>query len=185
MDVCKLHCIIWKFGLHYAKRSTMSWVVVIPKEGWAGNPSTDFLDFFFFFFFFWNFYFFFFKSVAYQKKGGRGPAHPSFFWYDNDSGHCIIWPFGLRHTKKVPNGLSWCHNTRTGGGIPSCGVTPTRYFRELFVWNHRFMHPCPLDFKQLYNTCNRIIVKRIKEGSLFCTDHCVSLEDTGNPRRQP
>ncbi len=27
------------------------------------------------------------KSVSYQKKGGRGPARPSFFWYDNDSGH--------------------------------------------------------------------------------------------------
>ncbi len=25
------------YGLHYAKRSLMSWVVVIPKEGWTGN----------------------------------------------------------------------------------------------------------------------------------------------------
>ncbi len=24
------------------------------------------------------------KSVSYQKKDGRGHAHPSFFWYDND-----------------------------------------------------------------------------------------------------
>ncbi len=24
------------------------------------------------------------KLVAYQKKDGRGHAHPSFFWYDND-----------------------------------------------------------------------------------------------------
>ena len=23
------------------------------------------------------------KSVSYQKKDGRGHAHPSFFWYDN------------------------------------------------------------------------------------------------------
>ncbi len=27
------------------------------------------------------------KPVSYQKKGGRGHAHPFFFWYDNDSGH--------------------------------------------------------------------------------------------------
>ncbi len=27
------------------------------------------------------------KSVSYQKKYGRGPTCPSFFWYDNDSGH--------------------------------------------------------------------------------------------------
>ncbi len=26
-------------GPHYAKRSLMSWVVVIPKEGWARDPS--------------------------------------------------------------------------------------------------------------------------------------------------
>ncbi len=26
------------------------------------------------------------KSVSYQKKGGRGPARPSFICYDNDSG---------------------------------------------------------------------------------------------------
>ncbi len=25
--------------------------------------------------------------MSYQKKGGRGPARPSVFWYDNDSGH--------------------------------------------------------------------------------------------------
>ncbi len=24
------------------------------------------------------------KSASYQKKDGRGPARPSFFWYDND-----------------------------------------------------------------------------------------------------
>ncbi len=24
------------------------------------------------------------KLVSYQKKDGRGPARPSFFWYDND-----------------------------------------------------------------------------------------------------
>ncbi len=24
------------------------------------------------------------KSVSYQKKDGRGYAHPSFCWYDND-----------------------------------------------------------------------------------------------------
>ncbi len=38
--------------------------------------DTDFLDFFGVE-----------KSVSYQKKGGRGHARPSFFWYDNDSGH--------------------------------------------------------------------------------------------------
>ncbi len=27
------------------------------------------------------------KSVSYKKNGGHGHAHPSFFWYDNDSGH--------------------------------------------------------------------------------------------------
>ena len=27
------------------------------------------------------------KSVSYQKKGRRGHRRPSFFWYDNDSGH--------------------------------------------------------------------------------------------------
>ncbi len=27
-----------------------------------------------------NFFFFFSMSVSYQKKGGRGPARPSFFW---------------------------------------------------------------------------------------------------------
>ena len=32
-------------------------------------------------------HFFFEKSVSYQKKGGRGHKHQSFFWYDNDSGH--------------------------------------------------------------------------------------------------
>ncbi len=27
------------------------------------------------------------QFISYQKKSGRGPARPSFFWYDNDSGH--------------------------------------------------------------------------------------------------
>ncbi len=31
------------------------------------------------------------KSMSYQKKDGRGPLHPSFFWYDNNSGH--LGPF--------------------------------------------------------------------------------------------
>ena len=26
-------------GLRFAKRSPMSWVVVIPKEGWTGNEK--------------------------------------------------------------------------------------------------------------------------------------------------
>ena len=47
--------------------------------------DTDFLDFFGVE-----------KSVSYQKKGGRGHARPSFFWYDNDSGHkgpfCMTLP---------------------------------------------------------------------------------------------
>ena len=42
--------------------------------------DTDFLDFFFWIFFS------FFKSVSYQKKDGQ-VTRPSFFWYDNDSGH--------------------------------------------------------------------------------------------------
>ncbi len=46
--------------------------------------DTNFLEFFGIFFFF---FFFCEKSVSYQKKGGRGPACPSFFWYDNDSGY--------------------------------------------------------------------------------------------------
>ncbi len=33
---------------------------------------------------FWLHFFF---SVQYQVKGERGHTHPSFFWYDNDSGH--------------------------------------------------------------------------------------------------
>ncbi len=48
-------------GLQYAKRSLMSKI---------------FLDFFSFLE----------KSVSFQKKGGRGPARPSLFWYDTDSG---------------------------------------------------------------------------------------------------
>ena len=35
---------------------------------------------------FWMFFFCFEKSVSYQKKDGR-ITRPSFFWYDNDSGH--------------------------------------------------------------------------------------------------
>ena len=52
----------------------MSGVVVIPNEGRYDtdlskkNPKKS-------------------RKVLYQKKGGRGPAHPSFFWYDTDSGH--------------------------------------------------------------------------------------------------
>ena len=30
--------------------------------------------------------------MSYQKKGGRGHARPSFFWYDNDSGHYGPFP---------------------------------------------------------------------------------------------
>ncbi len=70
------------YGLHYTKRSLMSWVIVIPKEG----QNQKFSNFF-------NYK----KSVSYQKKGGRcagpygpgSPARPSFFWYDNDSGHNV------------------------------------------------------------------------------------------------
>ena len=48
------------------------------------GTGADFLDFFFF----WNFFLFFSeKSLSYQKKAGRGHAHPSFLWYDNDSDH--------------------------------------------------------------------------------------------------
>ena len=71
-------------GQRKVKRSLMSWVVVIPKEGRAlvatptlllvwhrllkknlkfKNKNSK-------------------KSVSYQKS-----ARPSFFWYDNDSGH--------------------------------------------------------------------------------------------------
>ncbi len=42
-------------GVPYPKRSLMSWVVVIPKEGWTGYPSILLLV-----------------------------TRPSFFWYDTD-----------------------------------------------------------------------------------------------------
>ncbi len=75
-------------GPRYAKRSLMSWVVVIPKEGWAGNPNrlsrchtkgriggfwcdTD--------------------SVDVIPKEGLAGNNPS-FWYDNDRGLKItVW----------------------------------------------------------------------------------------------
>ncbi len=68
------------FGLRYAKRSLMSWVV-IPKEGWARGAAPAlllvwhrlfrifFLIFFFFFVFFVeNFWFFFFVNWVSQQK---------------------------------------------------------------------------------------------------------------------
>ena len=80
-----------------------TWPLVWLSEGllpffWY---DTDFLDFkkkkkF------WKFldFFLFFggeKSVSYQKKGRRGPARLSFFWYDNDSGH--KGPFRVTQSK--------------------------------------------------------------------------------------
>ena len=60
--------------IRYAKRSLMSWVVVIPKEGHnfskKKNPEKNLKK----------------KSkklLSYQRKGGGG----HFFWYDNDSGN--------------------------------------------------------------------------------------------------
>ena len=80
----------------------MSWVIIIPKEGWGWTSilflvwhqlfrffsSFFFFSFFLFSFFFFIFFSFFFeKSVSYQKKDERGHARPYFFWYDNDSRH--------------------------------------------------------------------------------------------------
>ena len=87
-----LDCTVGRCGLHSSKRSLMSWVSVIPKEGRGPsfgltltfpkkkkqkfsttkkkNISKNSK-----------------KSVSYQKKGGRGHARPSFFWYDTYSGH--------------------------------------------------------------------------------------------------
>ncbi len=82
------------YDLHCAKRSltnvlsrchtnvlNLLFMIFLKKK--------KFFKIFEFFFFFLSFFFFFFReqSVSYQKKGGRGPARPSFFWYDNDSGH--------------------------------------------------------------------------------------------------
>ena len=76
----------------------MTWVIVIPKEGWARGAAPALLlvwhQLFRIFFEKRHFKkklktnFFLEKSVSYQKKGGCGPACPSFFLYDNDSGHC-------------------------------------------------------------------------------------------------
>ena len=74
------------FGSSYAKRSQMSWAVVMwprPSFFWYDTYVLDFrmkkkVDLFFFFFE---------KSVSYQKKGGHDHARPGFFRYDNNSGH--------------------------------------------------------------------------------------------------
>ncbi len=55
---------LWINGLRYTKRSLMSWVVVIPKEGRARHV----------------FLFFFDKSVSYQKKGAPRPPVLLLVW---------------------------------------------------------------------------------------------------------
>ena len=65
-----------------------------------------------------GFFFFFENSVSYQKKGRRGPARPSFFWYDNDSGH---WgPFHV-----TPPRSRYCIKTESdnSGLFDSVGIT--------------------------------------------------------------
>ncbi len=42
--------------------------------------------------------------MSYQKKDGRGHAHLSFFWYDNDSGHyCYVVSKKETHTGILKN----------------------------------------------------------------------------------
>ncbi len=87
----------------------MSWVVVIPKEGWTGNPSILLLvRHRLFKFFFWKFLFWFvFKIffILFQKKDGR-VTRPSFFWYDTNSGHRDLFAY------RRPCGLSTCQSPR-------------------------------------------------------------------------
>ena len=60
-------------GQHYTKRFFMSRVVVIPNEGRArvAMPALLLVS----------------KNLKSQKEGERGHARPSFFWYENGSGH--------------------------------------------------------------------------------------------------
>ncbi len=94
-------------GLRYAKRSLMSWVGVIPKEGRARGAAPALL-------LVWHRLFKFFlkkklnfflgggeKLVSYQKKDGRGPARLSFFWYDNDSGHLYAFSAGKKYLSLI------------------------------------------------------------------------------------
>ncbi len=69
------------YGLRYAKRSLMSWVVVIPKEGWTGNPSILLLV--------WNRLVKIKKLKNFKKKKIVGviPKEGCMGWYGNDSGH--------------------------------------------------------------------------------------------------
>ncbi len=68
----------------------MSWVVVIPKEGRARGAAPALILVLQRLFkkkkkkYIQNLSkkFFSKKSMSYPKKGGRGPARPSFFWYD-------------------------------------------------------------------------------------------------------
>ncbi len=64
---------IWESGEKLRQTCDMSCVLVIPNEGWTV------LIYLFIVFFFC-------KSLSYQKKDGWVIC-PSFFWYDNDSGH--------------------------------------------------------------------------------------------------
>ncbi len=70
--VCLWGNYIWNKWAAFAKRSLMSWVIVIPKEGWMGNKSILLLVWhqlfrFFFEIFFWNF--------VIPKEGWTGPFH--------------------------------------------------------------------------------------------------------------
>ncbi len=97
-------------GQRYAKRSLMSWVYVIPKEGpvHVATPALLLV---------WHWLFKkkkkkkikrntiskkFKKSVSYQKKD------VSFFWYDNDSGHKgpfrVTPPMWWKYWKKKAHG---------------------------------------------------------------------------------
>ncbi len=53
------------------------------------TTSTDFLQkkILQFYLFIYLIFFFFENLVSYQKKGGHAWPRPSFFWFDNDSGH--------------------------------------------------------------------------------------------------
>ena len=77
---------VTRIGSCHVKRSLMAFVNVIP------NYDTNFSEFGSAIIIGYILR----KSVSYQKKDGRGHACPSFFWYDNDSGHqgpfCVTPP---------------------------------------------------------------------------------------------
>ena len=120
MQCCHLWIVIYVLrNVAQWSRSLMSWVVVIPKEGWTGTrPSifwydTDFLDFFlknFFLEIFLFFFKFFCKSVSYQKKDGRGMTTTQ------DIGDLFAWRSPIQQTfiKSMP------HSPQMNGLFPEC-----------------------------------------------------------------